>query len=97
MDFYPSISRILQLKAVNFARAHTEVNDENIYIIMHAKRTLLFSTGCAWTKCTDLEGSFDVAMGAFDCADICHLVDLSILDKRRQKRKKEKKVVPIHL
>lgn len=48
---------------------------------MHARRTLLFdSNETAWIK-KDCPNAFDVAMGAFDGAEICKLVGLFILSE----------------
>lgn len=90
MDFYPSVSRVLLLKALDFARAHTEVNNKDIRNIMHAKRTLFFIRGVSTrTTCTDPEGSFEVAIGAFDSIDRCYVVSLFILEKRKRKERRK--------
>lgn len=47
---------------------------------MHARKTLLFNQNSTWAKRNDSECSFDVAMGAYDSADICNLIGFYILD-----------------
>ena len=45
IDFYPSITESLLLKAINHAKHYTEILDKEIDIIIHAKRTLVFNGG----------------------------------------------------
>ena len=61
-----------------------EVLDNEIDIIIHAKRTLVFNGGEPWKK-KDNDSSFDVTMGSLDGAETCELVVcyiLSILQQR---------------
>ena len=44
-SFYPSISENLFIKAIQFARLITEIPDEDINLIMQARKTLLFNEG----------------------------------------------------
>ena len=51
-----------------------------IHIIIHAKRTLIFSDGEPWKK-KDNDNGFDITMGSFDGAEscdlaICHMLSL---------------------
>ena len=57
-NFYPSITLELFTKAIEFARQHTNVTDDEQNIIMQARRTLLFSNGEPWTK-KNAEEEFD--------------------------------------
>ena len=41
-EFYPSIKESLLKKAINFAKQHTNVSEQDIKIIMHARKSLLF-------------------------------------------------------
>ena len=50
VDFYPSISEQLLGLAVNFARTKTRIEDSDIEIIFHARKSLLFEGGKAWVK-----------------------------------------------
>ena len=77
-DFYPSITETLLEKAIHFARTRTPISSENIEIIHHARKSLLFSENGTWIKKNS--GLFDVTMGAFDGAEICELVGTFILN-----------------
>ena len=77
VDFYPSISEELLLKALDFAKQYTDITDNEIEIIMHARKSLLFSDDGIWIKKGD--ELFDVTMGSFDGAEICELVGLFLL------------------
>ena len=77
VDFYPSISEELLMKSIEYARTITDIADETVEIILHARKSLLFSDGKAWSK---KDGSlFDVTMGSFDGAEVCELVGLFLL------------------
>lgn len=82
VEFYPSISEDLLWKALKFAEQYTDVPQDTIDIIMHARNSLLFCDGKAWTK----QGSnlFDVTMGSFDGAEVCELVGLYLLFSMRK-------------
>ncbi len=88
VDFYPSISEELLEKAINFAKQKTPVSDQDIEIILHSRKSLLFAKGKIWTKKNN-QTSFDVTMGSFDGAEVCELVGLYILDTLAKKYKKE--------
>ena len=78
-EFYPSITEELLDKAIEFARASTDIPDTQLNIIKHSRKSLLFSNSETWIKKdSDL---FDVTMGSFDGAEICELVGLYLLDK----------------
>ena len=71
-----------------FAKKHTQVSKQDIKIIMHARKSLLFDKGTPWKK-NDSDELFDVTMGSYDGAEICELVGLytlSILSKRYGKQ-----------
>jgi len=79
-NFYPSITLELFTKAIEFARQHTNVTDDELNIIMQARRTLLFCNGEPWTK-KNAEEEFDVPMGSYDGAEICELVGAFMLSQ----------------
>ena len=84
VDFYPSITENLLTKAINHARQYTNITNNEIDIIMHAKRTLVFNNGAPWHK-KDNDNGFDVTMGSLDGAETCELVVcymLSLLQQR---------------
>ena len=86
--FYPSISEKLLDQALSWASNLTTISDNDILIIKHARKSLLFNTGKPWTK-KDSEGLFDVTMGSHDGAEICELVGLFILNHLSKKFGKE--------
>ena len=77
-EYYPSISEGLLRKAFLFARERTEISDQEMDTILHARKSLLFSGGSDWSK-NNRVGTFDVTMGSFDGAEICELVGTYIL------------------
>ena len=83
-EFYPSITKKLLSKALNFASEHRQITSQEREIILHAKRSLLFSDNCPWEK-KSANNQFDVTMGSFDGAETCELVGcylLSLLTKK---------------
>ena len=84
VNYYPSITLELLLKAINWAKQYTNISDEEIEIILETKKSLLVMNGEFWTK--KGETNFDVAQGSFDGAegtDLVGLFMLSELEKRR--------------
>ena len=49
-DFYPSITESLLKEALDFAKIHPTVEKEDIDIIMHAQKSLLFNKDGTWIK-----------------------------------------------
>ena len=78
VDFYLSITRNLLLKAINFARSVTPIQDKFIETILHSRKALLFNTNDVWFKKDNPD--FDVTMGSYDGAEVCELVELYIPD-----------------
>ena len=50
VDFYPSISEALLKLVLGYARQFASVSDEDIEIIMHSRKTLLFNNNKPWVK-----------------------------------------------
>ena len=50
VDFYPSISENLLDQALSWASSLAEISHENISIIKHARKSLLFNNGKPWIK-----------------------------------------------
>ena len=71
------------LKAINHAKQYTEILDNEIDIIIHAKRTLVFIDGEPWKKKGNDSG-FDVTMGSLHGAETCELVVCYILSLLQQ-------------
>lgn len=74
VEFYPSITEKLLLKAIEFAKQYDVVQDHEKDIIIHAKRTIVFNGEDPWKKKDSNNGLFDVTMGSFDGAESCELV-----------------------
>ena len=87
-EFYPSISKDLFLKSINYAKQFTSISQKDIDIILHARKSLLFGNGKVWNKKFG-DPEFDVTMGSFDGAEICELVGLYILSVLSKKFEKE--------
>ena len=87
-EFYPSITPDILDNAVSFAKQHVIINDDDIQIIKHCRKSLLFSNNSSWIKHSTAE-NFDVTMGSYDGAEVCELVGLFILSKLNNKIHKE--------
>ena len=83
-DFYPSITEKLLCKALDFANSYRPISTHERNIIIHAKRSLLFSDNTPWEKKASND-RFDVTMGSFDGAETCELVGCYILSRLTQK------------
>ena len=78
-DFYPSISEKLLTNALNFAKEITDISREDMQIMYHARKSLLFSNEKPLMK---REGNlFDVTMGAYAGAKVCESVGIFMLNK----------------
>ena len=80
VEFYPSISEDLLNRAIRFAKDHICISDEEVNIIHHSRKSLLFSKDRAWIK-KEGPGLFDVAMGSYDGAEVCELVGIFALNQ----------------
>ena len=77
-EFYPSISEDLLRRSLASARTLTDISDQEMDTILHARKSLLFSGGKNWVK-NNRSSLFDVTMGSFDGAEICDLVGAYVL------------------
>ena len=69
-----------------FVKQKTDISREDIQIMYHARKSLLFSNEKPWMK---REGNlFDVIMGAYDGAEVCELVGIFMLNKISEKYNK---------
>ena len=78
VQFYPSIKPELLRRSIEFARKFTFISDDDINIVMNARKSFLYFNGDPWVKTS--APSFDVPMGAWDGAECCELVGLYLLD-----------------
>ena len=63
---------ILQ-QTLKFAKQHTNTDKNDLRLINHCHKSLLFSDNKAWKK-KSADSWLDVTMGGFDGAEICELV-----------------------
>ena len=78
VEFYPSISKKLLSKAIEYAQSVTTIEEKVIKTIYHARKSLLFDKDNVWVKKDNPE--FDVTMGSYDGAELCELAGLYVLD-----------------
>ena len=83
VNYYPSISKQLLHKAIQFARRFTEVTEQEEEIIFQAKETVLIHNELPWKK-KEADGLFDVTMGSWDGAETCEIVGAFILHKLKE-------------
>ena len=92
-EFYPSISKEVLQKAIKYASTlclnNVRISSEEINVIMHSRKSLLFDSNNIWIK-KDSDLNFDVTMGSYDGAEICELVGLYILHVLGEKYRKDK-------
>lgn len=77
-EFYPSIKEETLKNAISFAKQHVQIKTEELRIIMHSRKSLLYDEDIPWIK-KNGEGSFDVTMGCYDGAEICEFIGIFIL------------------
>ena len=73
-----SVSEDLLDQAIAWGKQFTNIPDNNVRIIRHARKSLLFNNNRAWTKRNNTN-TFDVTMGSFDGAEICEQIGLFML------------------
>jgi hypothetical protein len=49
-EFYPSITEELLDNAITWARGYVNIDDKQINLIKHARKSLLFNDGKTWIK-----------------------------------------------
>ena len=79
-NFYPSISFDFFTDPYSYAKTITNINDDQLLIIMQSRKTFLFKNEKPWVQKTG-EENFDVVMGCYDGAEFCELVGTYILNK----------------
>ena len=80
VDFYPSISEDLLRETIDFVKQYVRLTNDEVEVIFHARKSLLFKNGGAWMK-RDKDSAFDVTMGSYDGAEVCELVGVFLLNK----------------
>ena len=79
-NFCPSISIDLFTDAIGYAKTITNIDDDQLSIIMQSRKTLLFNNDKPWIKKSG-EENFDFPMGCYDGAEVCELAGIYILNK----------------
>ena len=79
-NFYPSITLELFNKAIAYAKSYFTISDQDVKIIMQARKTLLFHDDDPWTKRNNND-DFDVPMGSYDGAEVCELIGTFMLNE----------------
>ena len=77
--FFPSTSEDILSKAIAFAKNIVEITDNELEIIMHARKSHLFKEYSSWVK-KDANKNFDVTMGGYDGTEVCEVVGLHLLN-----------------
>ena len=80
-QFYPSISKEMFNKTIDWAKNHHNFTDLELRTIYNVKESFLFLDNQPWRKKTT--DNFDIAMGSYDGAECAELVGLFILNKIR--------------
>ena len=83
VEFYPSITGELLIRALDFASNYVTISAEDRHIIIHAKQSLLFNDEAPWQK-RNSNTLFDVTMGSYDGAETCELVGCYLLSQLTQ-------------
>ena len=63
---------------LKFAEEKVKISDDDKKIMYHAGKSFPFDEGVTWIK---KDGLFDVAVGAYDGAEVCEFVGTFLLDK----------------
>ena len=76
-EFYPSVTEKTLNNAITFAENYISISKEDIRIIKHCRKSLLFYENEAWKK-KDTDTTFDVTMGSYGGAELCELIGIYI-------------------
>ena len=77
IDYYPSITKELLGKSIDFAKKYAYISQEDIDIIMACRKTILRNNKSDWVKKGN--NNFDLPMGAYDSAQLSDLVGIYII------------------
>ena len=83
-EFYPSITKKLLTYALAFAQRYVEIKQNELDLIFHTRKSLLYCKDRPWIKKEGKE-EFDVTLGSNDGAETCEIVVLFyciVLEKR---------------
>ena len=77
-EFYPSITENILDKTLLFAKQSHDISNDNIRLIKHCRKSLLFSNNEVWKK-KHTESCFDITIGRFDGPEVCEKAGIYIL------------------
>ena len=72
--FYPSISKGLLLKSIEFAKKYAKITNPEIETILHLCKTVLMHNNEVWIKKDAEKDLFDVLIGSYHGAEVCKLI-----------------------
>ena len=72
VDFYPSISKDLLIKSIDFIKSITTIETKVVDTILDSRISLLFNKHSTWVKIEN--SNFDVTIGDFKLVEICKFV-----------------------
>ena len=75
VEFYPSISETILSGALSFVREYNNILDEELEVIYHSRKSLLFKEDRAWMKKNSTR-LFDVTIESYNGAEVCELVEI---------------------
>ena len=79
-QFYLSINEDILHQTLEFAKQHTNIDKNDLHIMSHCRKLLLFSdNNTLIKKLTD--SYFDIAMSSFNGAEVCELAGFYIKSK----------------
>ena len=79
-QYYPSITKPLMEKAINFAKQYTSISAQEEMILFHARKNVLMDCDCnIWEKISNPD--FDVSMGSMDGAEVAELIGIYMISK----------------
>ena len=87
-NFYPSIWIDLFTDTSSYAKAITNIDDDQLSIRIQSRKTFLFDNIEPQVKKTG-EENFDVPVGCYDGGEVCGLVGTYILNKLKSVTNKE--------
>ena len=82
VNFYPTITLELLLKALTWAGQLVDISDQEKEIIIQAKKSLIILDGKEWSKKENSD--FDVTIGSYDGAETCDIVGLYLLSELKK-------------
>ena len=81
---------------------NTDISDENLRIIKHCRKSLLYNNYEPWKK-KDTDSCFDVTMGRYNGAEVCELVGIyllslpaNIIDKNNSGLYRDDRLIVLH-